>query len=119
LAGWSRRALLDPRAAGTADLIERGATLVTDASHIIQTVAPIMERPLALSLREDDDELPASDPRADERERLAGLLGPTPVSIDELIRMAGLSPAIVRILLLELELTSRLERHGGGMVSLI
>jgi DNA processing protein len=63
--------------------------------------------------------LPASDPRADERERLAGLLGPTPVSINELIRMAGLSPAIVRILLLELELTSRLERHGGGMVSLI
>jgi predicted Rossmann fold nucleotide-binding protein DprA/Smf involved in DNA uptake len=67
---------LDPRAAGATDLIEQGATLVTDASDIIQTVAPIMGRPLALSLREDDDELPASDPRADERERLAGLLGP-------------------------------------------
>jgi DNA processing protein len=92
LAARSRRALLDPRAAGTTDLIEPGATLVTDASDIIQTVAPIMERPLALSLREDDDELPASDPRADERERRAGLLGPMPVSIDELIRMAGLSP---------------------------
>jgi DprA winged helix domain len=29
------------------------------------------------------------------------------------------SPAIVRSVLLELELAGRLERHGGGMVSLI
>jgi DNA processing protein len=47
------------------------------------------------------------------------LLGPTPVLIDDLIRMAGISPAIVRMVLLELELAGRLERHGGGMVSLI
>ncbi|MBV8699030.1 MAG: DNA-protecting protein DprA [Bradyrhizobium sp.] len=110
---------LDPRAAGTNDLIKQGATLVTDAADIIHAVAPIMERPLALGLREEDDELPASDPQAGERERVTGLLGPTPVLIDDLIRMAGMSPAIVRMVLLELELAGRLERHGGGMVSLI
>jgi DNA processing protein len=33
--------------------------------------------------------------------------------------MAGTSPAIVRTVLLELELAGRLERHGGGLVSLI
>jgi DNA processing protein len=33
--------------------------------------------------------------------------------------MAGLSPAIVRTVLLELELAGRLERHGGAMVSLL
>jgi DNA processing protein len=33
--------------------------------------------------------------------------------------MAGLSPAIVRTVLLELELAGRLERHGGAMVSLV
>ena len=32
---------LDPRAAGTNDLIKQGATLVTDAADIIQAVAPI------------------------------------------------------------------------------
>ena len=110
---------LDPRAAGTNDLIKQGATLVTEAADIIQAVAPIMERPPALSLREDDDDLPASDPLAGERERVVDLLGPTPVLIDDLIRMAGISPAIVRMVLLELELAGRLERHGGGMVSLI
>ena len=110
---------LDPRAAGTNDPIKQGATLVTEAADIIQAVAPIMERPVALSLREDDDELPASDPLVGERERIIALLGPTPVLIDDLIRMAGISPAIVRMVLLELELAGRLERHGGGMVSLI
>jgi DNA processing protein len=33
--------------------------------------------------------------------------------------MAGLSPAILRTVLLELELAGRLERHGGAMVSLV
>ena len=110
---------LDPRAAGTNDLIKQGATLVTEAADIIQAVVPIMERPLAPGLREDDGDPPAPDPQADERARIIGLLGPTPVSIDDLVRMAGLSPAIVRTVLLELELAGRLERHGGGMVSLI
>jgi DNA processing protein len=110
---------LDPRAAGTNDLIKQGATLVTEAADIIQAVAPIMERPLTPGLRENDGELPAPDPQADERARIIGLLGPTPVSIDDLVRMAGLSPAIVRTVLLELELAGRLERHGGAMVSLV
>jgi DNA processing protein len=78
-----------------------------------------MERPLTPGLRENDGELPAPDPQADERARIIGLLGPTPVSIDDLVRMAGLSPAILRTVLLELELAGRLERHGGAMVSLV
>src|SRR5207247_2392033 len=47
---------LDPRAAGTNDLIKQGATLTTEASDVINAVAPIMERPLALGAREPDDE---------------------------------------------------------------
>jgi DNA processing protein len=43
-----------------------------------------------------------------------GLLGPSPVSLDDLIRLSGISPAV----LLELELAGKLERHGGGLVSL-
>jgi DNA processing protein len=33
--------------------------------------------------------------------------------------MSGASPAIVRTVLLELELAGRLQRHGGGLVSLL
>ncbi|MGJ4946859.1 DNA-processing protein DprA [Bradyrhizobium sp. HKCCYLS20291] len=109
---------LDPRSAGTNDLIKQGATLVTEAADIIQAVGPIMERPLPSSLREPDEELFAPDPESHDRAQVIALLGPTPVSIDDLIRISGLSPAVLRMVLLELELAGRLERHGGGMVSL-
>ncbi len=110
---------LDPRAAGTNDLIKQGATLVTEANDIVQAVRPIMERPLMLPLREDHREELADEPETIERARVTSLLGPTPVSIDDLIRMAELSPAVVRTVLLELELAGKLERHGGGLVSLL
>jgi DNA processing protein len=109
---------LDPRAAGTNDLLKQGATLVTEASDVIQAVTPILERPLMLPLREDEEDAWSSDPNADDRAQIIGLLGPTPVSIDDLIRMSGAPPALVRTILLELELAGRLERHGGGLVSL-
>ena len=108
---------IDPRAAGTNDLIKQGATLVTEAADVINAVQPIMVRPLALE--EPDDEYSEADPDAGERARIVALLGPTPVLLDDLIRMAGSSPAIVRTVLLELELAGRLGRHGGGMVSLV
>ena len=113
---------LDPRAAGTNDLIKQGATLITEAADVISAVEPIMERPI--ELREPDNNEPFQDscdfdPDQGERARIVGLLGPAPVSLDDLVRMAGASPATVRVVLLELELAGRLERHGGGMVSLI
>ena len=109
---------LDPRAAGTNDLIKQGATLVTEATDIINAVQPIMERPIVFEAREDDEPFDFDiDPS--EHARIIALLGPTPISLDDLIRMSGLSPTIVRSVLLQLELAGRLERHGGGLVSLL
>jgi DNA processing protein len=110
---------LDPRAAGTNDLIKQGATLVTEAGDVINAVQPIMERPIASDVREGDDEPFDFDIDPSEHTRIVALLGPTPISVDDLVRMSGLSPTIVRSVLLELELAGRLERHGGGMVSMI
>ena len=62
---------------------------------------------------------PLSEPASSDRERIVSLLGPTPVSIDDLVRLSGLSPAVVRTVLLELEIAGRLERHGGSLVSLM
>jgi DNA processing protein len=59
------------------------------------------------------------EPAEDERGRIVSLLGPSPVSIDDLVRMSGASPAIVRTVLLELKIAGRLERHGGALVSLL
>jgi DNA processing protein len=109
---------LDPRAAGTNDLIKQGATLITEAADVITAVEPIMERPI--ELREPDGSNPPDFvPDANERARIVDLLGPSPVSLDDLIRMSGASPATLRVVLLELELAGRLERHGGGLVSSI
>ena len=61
---------LDPRAAGTNDLIKQGATLVTEAADVINAVEPIMERPVVLEAREDDDEPLDFDTDASERARI-------------------------------------------------
>jgi DNA processing protein len=54
----------------------------------------------------------------DERSHIISALGPTPTAIDGLVRIPRTSPAIVRTVLVELEIAGRLERHGGALVSL-
>jgi DNA processing protein len=110
---------LDPRCEGTNDLIKQGATMVTEAADVTTVLQPILGRPIAQRAEEPEAPSPAAEPAADQRTRVIGLLGPTPVPIDDLIRLSGSSPAVVRTVLLELELAGRLERHGGAMVSLL
>jgi DNA processing protein len=80
---------------------------------------PILGAPVELRAEEPEAPAPGAEPDAGERARIVGLLGPTPVPIDDLVRLSGSSPAIVRVVLLELELAGRLERHGGALVSLL
>ena len=51
--------------------------------------------------------------------RVVERLGPVPISMDELARSAELPIGDVRGAVLELEIAGRIERHGGGLVSLI
>ncbi len=51
--------------------------------------------------------------------RVVELLGPTPVSVDEIARAAEAPAREVRAILFELELAGRLERHGADLVSKI
>jgi DNA processing protein len=112
---------LDPRAEGTNGLIKQGATPVTEAADIVSVLQPIMgmELPAREPEPEDEDIAPKVEPAADERTRIVALLSPTPVLIDDLIRLSQSSPRVVRMVLLELEIAGRLERHGAGLVSLI
>jgi DNA processing protein len=112
---------LDPRCEGSNGLLKQGATLVTEVSDVTTVLQPILGRPTALSAQEPEaDSSPEpSEPVSREREAIVGLLGPTPVGLDDLVRLSGSSPAVVRTVLLELELAGRLARHGGGLVSLL
>ena len=109
---------LDPRAAGTNDLIKQGATLVTEAADIINAVRRSWNgRSCSRRAKTTTSRSISTPPRRPRAHH--DLLGPSPISLDDLIRMSGLSPTIVRSVLLQLELAGRLERHGGGLVSLI
>ncbi|MER8476602.1 DNA-processing protein DprA [Mesorhizobium sp. M1163] len=112
---------LDPRAAGTNGLLKDGATLVTEAADITSAVAPLLGAwtPRTSPLEEPPDFSATPPPREDDRDRVVEALGPTPVAVDEIIRHTGLHPAQVFMVLLELDLAGRLERHPGGSVSLI
>ncbi len=111
---------LDPRAEGTNGLIKQGAIMVTEASDVIAALEPILGRGLDLPAREPEPPSSADvEPGDDERARIVSLLSPTPAGLDDLVRLSQSTPAIVRTVLLELEIAGRLERHGGGLVSLV
>lgn len=112
---------LDPRAHGCNLLIREGATLIQSVDDIIEAISHIDPRADA---RLRAPALPPFDagteePAEQDRSALVSLLSPVAVSVDELVRQSGQSPQTVALLLLELELAGRIERHAGGRVALI
>lgn len=114
---------LDPRAQGCNGLIRKGATLVEKADDIVEGLSGMTRAPLG-EAQLDLFAAPATPLRdADvtdaDRSLVLENLSPTPTPIDELIRQCELSPAVVRTVLLELELARRVEHQPGNRVSLI
>lgn len=116
---------LDPRAAGANRLIKQGAHLVTHVDDILDVVAPMLGRGRAMAEAWPEGEAAESglgEPAApEERDRavLLEALGPVPTEIDAVIRLTGLAAGLVSVLLLELDLAGRIERHPGQRVSLV
>jgi DNA processing protein len=111
---------LDPRAQGCNGLIRDGATLVQNAAEVMEALRPGLG-----GVRSGRDlfsytpEVPASaEPDSAERARVEELLGPSPAPVDEIVRLSGLEPGAVQLVLLELDLAGRIDRHAGGKVSL-
>jgi DNA processing protein len=112
---------LDPRAEGTNRLIRDGATLVTSAADVLEGLSAQLGRPDRpwTDMEEpeaDDGAVPVVDAAA--RAAVTEALGFVPTAVDDIILHTGLSARVVSLVLLELELAGRLERHGGQLVSL-
>ena len=114
---------LDPRCRGANRLIREGARLVEDFEQVLESLDGLSGPGLRFheNLRFDDqaaeiDTLSESDRVRDE---VLSLLGPSPVMVDELVRQCHCSPPVLGMVLLELDLAGRLERHPGNRVSLL
>jgi DNA processing protein len=127
----------DPRSAGCNALIREGAALIRHAGDVEEALAA--PRTLQLSedgrefefdldyldgetMRDEYDALADFDEEGDSGDRalaeqIMGLLGPSPVDLDELARACGATPAELSLAILELDLAGRIELRAGGVVA--
>jgi len=108
---------LDPRARGCNQLIKNGAILVETIQDIDQEISPTS----SLHIQENDNAYEAPFPSSSldtVRHLLNENLSFIPINVDELIRECQLQASDVWIVLLEMEIAGRLERHPGGKVAL-
>jgi DNA processing protein len=122
----------DPRHRGTNQLLRDGAHLVESAADVLAILAPMLRHaeppaPRALRVRRTPlvERAPAraaakASPGGAEAlaERVAQVLGPAPLAVDELIRECNAAPSDVQAALLELELAGRIDRQTGNRVAL-
>jgi len=128
----------DPRARGSNNLIRQGATVtegIGDITEIIDVMhpptpvpkdssqTPVIESDLfptppssidETNLSDDDNCSKPHDPHT----LIEGLLNPTPISIDRIVRDTDLSTTQVTMVLLEMEMSGMIERSPGNCVSL-
>jgi DNA processing protein len=90
---------------------------VQNASEIAEMIHPIDNRMLGQAASLFNLATKISDDGSNaERSAVIDLMGMTYVSVDELVRQSGSSPATVQMVLLEFELAGKLERRAGGKV---
>lgn len=108
----------DPRAAGANALLREGATLVRHIEDALEALGPQLRERAAPAQGSLFEETPgqAEEPGDAVREALLARLSPSPASIDDLFRSAGVDAAAGTAALLELELAGLAEREPGGMV---
>jgi DNA processing protein len=126
---------LDPRCRGSNDLIRQGARLVESAADVLESLPdhpareglgrlPLFARgPPPTQGAEPAEPWPESPARpgevTDACSALLQLLGPSPTSVDDLLRHCQFSTATVLSALLDLELAGRVEALPGNRVALV
>lgn len=115
---------LDPRSEGPNRLIKQGALLVENAEDVWAGLNDLTKQYLFLEPDMQEIIIPCypsvSDTELDKaRKIILDCLSPQMTGVDELVRETELSSQVVNIILVELELAGRIERHPGNRVSLL
>lgn len=115
---------MDPRSQGPNKLLREGAVLTENARDIIDSLnfmtrRTIKERPEGLSLVSTAPVQPDESEVSRARVDITQSLGHAPLEVDDLVRSHQFTVGTVMLVLLELELAGRLERHPGKRVSLV
>ena len=113
----------DPRALGCNKLIKDGACLTQTAEDVLEVLEGGMDKGLQAPKPLDFGAKPEPQPDESELQNARGqiqeMLSLTPVTVDEIVRSCQFSPSTVSLVLLEMELAGRLERHPGNRVALL
>ena len=114
---------LDPRCRGANNLIRQGAVLTESAADVTAALEGVLRRPFEEPRTPEFARPPPTPP--DEaalepaRRSVLEKLGPTPVTVDEIIRQCQIAAPVALTVLLELELAGRLDRHSGNKISIV
>lgn len=138
---------LDPRSEGPNHLLKQpGVTMVTSAADILEVLAPMRRRlhprvglrEASAQVRDPVPDQPAQREAAPIAERAAApvpaslsdshpghaaeailaVLSPSPCTLDDAARAAGVGARAARVAVLELALAGMVEMHGGQLISL-
>lgn len=116
---------LDPRAEGCNELIRSGATLISRVDHLLEALNPLVGWEPPETHAEEPEQFTTEgqlpDPSETDKARrlILDALSATPTSTDDILRATGVPAATLHLVLLELDLAGRLERHGHGKVGLV
>lgn len=107
---------LDPRARGANRLLKQGAALIESADDVLQAMEGISQPSFNEPYSERFDARDADVPPALQRAVLEAL-SPTPMRIEEIVRVVDAPHRLVLAALAELELAGEAQTHVGGTAS--
>ena len=122
---------LDPRCRGSNGLIREGAHLTETAADVVDNLpdhplregisqaAPVRPRRAPTAAAEPPREFLETPGEPAILALVLDLLGPSPVTVDDLIRRCRFPAAAINAVLLDLEIAGRVETLPGGRVALV
>jgi DNA processing protein len=100
---------------------------VTSPADVLEALSPMLSHASTVDVSEEAARYRASTPPpprpppligGGDRDRVLAAMAPNPIPINDLARATDLGARELRVILMELDLAGRIERHGQGLDSL-